>query len=1378
VDLGCAANLIFFSLSFNILFMTRMHFIFLFLLTSFVLRALEPGKTITQYNVQVWNMESGLPGNSVLAVRQTQEGYLWIGTQDGLVRFDGLHLQLFSREKIPQLKDNTIRALYQDRNGTLWIGTSSGGLTSYREGNFTTYPVSQHKALYNISAIAEDRWGNLWIGSITGGLTCLSHGHFTTYTDNSGLPHNRVRSIYKDGNADLWVTTAAAILKLLEPGSFQVYAPQSRLPYFKTVCLYEEDTDTLWIGTGGGGLFRLKNGGLTAYGVEAGIPHPTITYLFKDRMKSLWIGTDGGGLTRLSRGIFSTLGRGDGLDDGYVYSINEDREGSLWVGTLDGGLHQLRDGKFTTYTTREGLSHDYVECLYESRTGDLWIGTKVGLNRLESKTGIINAARTGRPGILSSMVLCLFEDPAGGLWIGTWQGLHRLKDGKLAIFTKRDGLSDNRIICISGDNAGNTWIGTRKGLNRCNAHNGQFTIFTTNDGLSSNHIVFIFPDSNGNLLIGTDAGLNCLRDGIITTYKRDAGRENKFFRCAYRDSRGTLWFGTKGGLIRMPPGEKACTFTVQSGLIVDDIYSILEDESGYLWLSGRNGISRVMKQGLADFAAGKILRVQPETFNEQDGMKSRWCTGSVVKTRDGRLWFPTSVGVTMIDPNHIKRNLLPPPLMIEKIIVDGEPIKIKKFTGGSPAVPTYKSIELAPGKKRLEFYYTAVGFINPGRTKFKLKLEGFDSDWIDMGTSRSTTYTGLSPGDYIFRVTACNPDGVWNEKGVSFSFYLQPHWYRTWWAFSLYVLTVFLGVFFFVKGRSAKLEKEKKRLEQMVKERTVEINRKNLQLLDQSEKLKEMGQVKSRFFANISHEFRTPLTLIKGPLEEILAENPDKKLEARANMMLRNSCRLLDLVNQLLELAKFDSGIMKLHAARQNIVPFVKNIVMCFESLALHNEIDLTFQAEVDDILLYFDPGKMERILTNLLSNAFNYTAARGKIRVAIQKVIGTASPGGCVEILVGDTGIGIPADCLPHIFDRFYRGEGEGGNESRAGGTGIGLALVRELVELHYGEIEVHSSCRPDHTRGTEFILRLPMGKAHLQAEEIVAAVEDKQKFLRGGPGGAVFSKSAPPNRESVPQTRRGQESNKQEQDKPVILVVDDNADVRAYIRGALESRFNIEEAANGQEGIDKAGGIMPDLVISDIMMPGPDGFELCACLKKDIKTSHIPIVLLTAKASETSIVQGLETGADDYIVKPFNAHILVSRVTNLIRLRRQLQEKIQAEMVLQPGEISVSSLDEKFIKEMQAKIEENLSDPEFSVEQLANGLYMSKSSLYRKVEALTGESPQFFIRSYRLKRAAQLLRAKAGNVTEVAFNVGFSNTSYFSKCFKEKFHRLPSDY
>jgi len=1349
--------------------MIRLRFFFLFLWVSAALMALDPGKTITQYTVQVWNIESGLPGNSVLALRQTQDGFLWIGTQDGLVRFDGINFQLFTKEKIPQLKDNVIRALYEDRNGTLWIGTSSGGLTAYKEGEFTTYPVIKHKALYKISAIDEDRRGNLWVGSITGGLTCLrlSNGKFTTYTTKQGLPHNQVRSISKDGNADLWVTTAAGIVKLLEPGNFQVYAPQNLLPYFKTACLYDKDTGALWIGTGGGGLFRLKNGTLSAYGTEAGVPHTTVTYLYKDRMKNLWIGTDGGGLTRMKNGVFSTLPGGDGLADCFVYSIYEDREGSLWLGTLDGGLHQLKDSKFTTYTTREGLSHDYVACIYESRAGDLRIGTKGGLSVLKPKKGIMTTVLTTRQGLLSDIVLCLFADPSGYLWIGTWGGLHKFKDGKLATFTKRDGLSDNRVSCILGDSRGNTWIGTGNGLNRFNAGNGQFTIFTTKQGLSSNLIVFIFEDSKGNLWIGTDAGLNCLRDGVITAYKRDAGIEKNYFRCAYEDKQGTLWFGTKGGLTRLTPGEKEYTFTVQSGLITNDVYSILEDESGYLWLGGRNGISRVEKKELEDFSRGEIAKVQPETYNEKDGMKSRWCTGSACKTRDGKFWFPTSVGVTMIDPNQIKTNELAPPIIIEKLIVDGEIFTIK-----SP-------LELAPGKKRLEFYYTAVGFINPGRIKFKLKLEGYDKNWLDMGTSRSTTYTGLSPGDYIFKVIACNPDGVWNEKGVSFSFYLQPHWYRTWWASLLYALIALFGVLFVIKWRSGKLEKEKKHLEQVVKERTLEISEKNLQLHDQSEKLKELDKAKSRFFANISHEFRTPLTLIMGPLEQILSDKPNKKMKTTAGLMLRNSRRLLTLVNQLLELARLESGKMKLKTSLQNIVSFVKNITICFESLAQQNKIELTFQTEENDTSLYFDPEQLEKIITNLLSNAFNYTPEGGKIGVSVRQLVESAGfPSGCVEISVHNTGIGIPQDQLPHIFDRFYRGKGD--HQYKRKGAGIGLALTKELITLHHGEI--HADSREGKNSGVEFIIRLPMGKEHLKRDEIVkpSQIEANSGYSRDTPALDMIDQRENEDEVLDDENENGQAQAEQAaaldvREKDVILVVEDSIDVRKYIRRPLQPHYIVQEAEDGRQGIKKAKEIIPDLIISDIMMPEVDGYQLCHQLKKDIKTSHIPIILLTAKASEESVLQGLETGADDYITKPFNTKILMTRIRNLIDLRRQLHRKIKRQMLLQPEEIPVSSLDEAFLKELQKVIEENLKDPEFDVDALCKTLYLSQSTLYRKIRALTGESPTLFIQSYRLKRGAQLLKANFGNVTEVAYEVGFSSSAYFTQCFKEKFHRLP---
>ncbi len=1319
--------------------MKRLFFI-LFLATASLLIALDPNKAVTHYNVQVWDMDSGLPGNSVFALRQTSDGYLWIGTQDGLVRFDGIHFEVYTRETVPQLKSNDVRALCEDRNGTLWIGTSTGGLTRCRDGEFTTYPAAENNALSRIRAIEEDRRGNLWIGSHTGGLTCFNNDRFTTYTTKQGLPDNQVRFIYKDENQDLWVTTSAGIVKVLKPGIFQNHAPHDVLPCLKTAGLYEADTGNLWIGTGEGGLFRLKNGIAAACGTGAEIPSPTINTLYKDRQDNLWIGTDGGGLTRL---------KGDpGLACGSVYAVTEDREGSLWVGTLDRGLYQLRDSKFTTYTTGDGLSHDIAYCIYESRDKVLWIGTEGGLDRL--KDGKPVTVLTTGEGPLNNSVSCLSEDSAGYLWIGTWGGLHRFRDGKLTTLTDRNGLSDNRVKCILQDKQGYTWIGTENGLNRFDNINGKFAVFTTRRGLTGNTIEFIYEDSRGELWIGTNAGLNRLSGGIITAYRLSAGAADYSLKCAYEDKEGTLWLGTDRGLILAQEKESdPQSKNLRGRLTETEVCSILEDDRGYLWLAGRKGILRVDKKALADFAFGKTRRLYTETYNEKDGMKSRWCIGPGCKTRDGRFWFPTSVGVAMIDPGRIEKNTLAPSPIIEKLIVDGETVPIKSFCGGSGGSFFKKRplaaggiLELAPGKKRLEFYYTAASFTNPQKMKFKLKLEDYDHDWVDMGNVRSTTYTGLSPGQYTFKVIACNADGVWNREGASFSFYLRPYFYKTSWFYFLVVLFVLLAVFSLHRFRIRQLRAREREL-----------------------RLKEMDEIKSRFFANISHEFRTPLTLIMGPLEERLAHCRDKKEERELKMMLRNSRRLLSLINQLLDLSKLDSGKMKLQVSRQNIVPFLKGIVNSFDSLVVQNGLELTFRTDEQDIAVYFDAEKIEKAVCNLLINAVKFTPAGGKITVGLKLTKVPLS--GFLEISVRDTGIGISVEELEHIFDRFYQAEGlaEHGHK----GSGIGLALAKEVVTLHHGEIFVHS----EKGKGSEFIIHLPLGDSHLKPGEIAEqpVKPHEPKAPRDIPG--IFP-AVEEEDEDVSETLEIPGPVQ----KDIILIVEDNADVRAYIRGPLQSLYRVEEAKDGEEGIKKAQEIIPDLIISDIMMPGIDGYELCRVLKNDIKTSHIPLILLTAKASEESIIEGLETGADDYITKPFNTKILIARIKNLIDLRRQLQENLKREMTFQPARTSISKIDREFLKDLQAVLDENISEPEFNVDQLSKKLYMGHTTLYRKIHALSGESPTEFIRSYRLKRGAELLKKGMGSVLEVAFEVGFSSANYFTRCFKKKFHQLPTEY
>jgi DNA-binding response OmpR family regulator/signal transduction histidine kinase/ligand-binding sensor domain-containing protein len=1346
--------------------------------------ALSPSRTLSQYNVQIYNIEKGLPSNTIYAILQTKEGYLWIGTHDGLARFDGSQFQIFNRSTVPHLGSNVIRALHEDKEGTLWIGTDSGGLTYYKNGQFGTFNIDQHKSLSKINTINSDRQGNIWIGSFTEGLTKYGDNTFTTYTTQNGLPDNRVRHIYRDKEERLWIVTPTAILKLIEPGTFEVMASNKDFPFFKTTCLYRADEKELWIGSGNKGLYRLQEGRSKEYGKNEGIPHLTITSLYEDRGKNLWIGSDGGGLTRMRNGIFDTLPPGKKLLDGFVHCIYEDNEGSLWVGTLDAGLHQLRDITITTYTSKEGLLDDYAQVICKRQNGGAWIGTRNGVS--EFSKGVVSLQLTTKDGLLDNIISSLYESPSGTLWIGTWVGLHEYKAGTITPITKKNGLSDNRIKCILGDNEGNTWVGTENGLNRIDGKNGTIKYVTTKEGLSSNSIITLFIDNNKTLWISTEKGLNRIIKGNITAVKPLAGLGSNIVQVMHEGKDGVLWFGTDRGLIHTS-GTDTTLINFQTGLIENQVISILEDNDQNLWLSGRKGISRISKTDLDAFLNKRIQRLHPVWFDEKDGLKSRWTTNPACVMNDGKFMFPTSVGVSILDPNRQNQKERPIPLIIEKMEVDGVAINIHSDSKKN------EPLKLGPGIKRLDFYYTGVNFTAPNKIRFKLKLEGYDNRWIAKENLRSTTYAALRPGLYTFHLDTAVADIREKTKGTSFTFYLKPYFYQTLWFYLTAFLIVSLGIFTAVRLRIRQLRLRAEELSTLVQLRTRDLEKRNIQLVkthrelqeskdlietknhqleEQSEQLKELNASKSRFFANVSHEFRTPLTLIIGPLEQILTEKPDKDLEHKAQLMLRNSRRLLTLVNQLLELAKFESGKMTLAAQPLEITGFIKNIVTCFEPMSNQKNIRLDFQEETIDTILYFDPEKLEKIVTNLISNAFNYTPEGGLIQVILRKSI--APPictAGCLDIIVKDSGTGIPEKQLPYIFDRFFRGQ-ESHDFSRKG-TGIGLALTKELVELHRGEIDVRSDCSNSKMRGTEFTLRLPMGKEHLEPEEIIAAT--------GAPkyhddlliqGYQTTGSEVTPTKEPDPKVDISGKNGK----KSLVLVVDDNPEVKSYIRGALAPFFNIAEAANGDDGILKAKELIPDLVISDIMMPGTDGFKLCRTLKTDRHTSHIPVILLTAKVSEENILTGFETGADDYITKPFSTSVLLARVKNLIQLRDQLQHERKNQMIMQPQEIPVSPIDDSFFATLQETLKQHQMDPEFNVEALSLILKMSQATLYRKIHALTGQSPTKFIRSFRIKQAAQLLLNGIISVSEVAQKVGFIDRSYFAKCFKQQFHCLPS--
>jgi signal transduction histidine kinase/DNA-binding response OmpR family regulator len=622
----------------------------------------------------------------------------------------------------------------------------------------------------------------------------------------------------------------------------------------------------------------------------------------------------------------------------------------------------------------------------------------------------------------------------------------------------------------------------------------------------------------------------------------------------------------------------------------------------------------------------------------------------------------------------------------------------------------------------------------------------------------------------------------------------------TWWAFLLAAAGLVFFMVLIVKWRSAKLIREKEKLEEIVETRTHQINQANIQLKDkalqleeQSRELEELNRVKSRFFANISHEFRTPLTLILGPLERIRAqlesraEFKEKQAGEEIDVVRRNAQRLLGLINQLMDLSRFESGKMKFRAQEADLVSFINGLIEPFYGMAKEHNLTIDFNSDLSPIPIYFDREKLEKAILNLLSNALKFTPPGGTISVTLSVYgsngeLSLAIPdnGGHVDIVVVDTGKGIPPQQLTHIFDRFYQADAT--IEHHRKGSGIGLSLVKEVVNLHHGDISVKSWT--DDPSGTEFVITLPMGKDHLSAEEVARLpfVVQTEPSLDGLETFPDLGELTPHNENKETKTRIEPEElfkSAQETDsRSIILVVEDNTDLRHYIVKSLQDNYVVVEAENGKDGIEKARAVIPDLIISDIMMPEIDGIELCRTVKKDIATSHIPVVLLTARASEEAQVKGLEGGADDYITKPFNPRLLEIRIRNLIHLRQQLQLKLNRQMVLQPAGIELSEMDREFLKDLQVVIEKNISDPDFNVEDLSKRMYMSRTSLYRKIQALSGDSPTDFIRSYRLMRAAQLLKSQFGSVTEVAFEVGFNSRAYFTKCFKEKFHQLPSEY
>lgn len=1073
------------------------------------------------------------------------------------------------------------------------------------------------------------------------------------------------------------------------------------------------------------------------------------------------------------------------------------------LGTLGGGLAIMNQkGRAVTfYTTTTGLQSDQVQCLYLDTGGNLWLGMDRGISRIEwSAAFSIFDQRSGLKGqvfaltrfkgrLMAGTSTGLFsQDQSPGqvpvfqkvngfshacwsllasgesLLIGSIRGIFHLRDG-----TVEQVVPDTHTYCLAGSPRRQdlVWAGARNQLMALRRQPGGWRLEHRYGNLSPATIRAIMEDKNGALWLGTEA-----HGAALLTVQGDDFNKAKM-----------KWYGPKQGLpfgrVHIFRAADHITFATPNGLyrfdhtantfIPDvtlgetfsggnkDVYWLEQDRNRHIWFHSAqwnyHAAPATGKKKKGDYEVGK--------FPFQRLPKAQ---ANVIFADGNFIWLGVSEKLYRFDTSAKKNYRYPFSALIRTVTVNGEQTVFNGFSREPAAL-----MELEYSRRNLQFEAAASFFENEKANRYRYFMEGYDKKWSDWTTVNIKDYTNLDFGVYAFHVQG---RGLYENESRPdvFRFRILRPWYHTFWAYGVYALLAFSGVYLIVRWRSSKLLREKERLDRVVEERTHQLRHKTVQLEEQSHQLKEMDRIKTRFFANISHEFRTPLTLIMGPLDNLREGLENDDARRQADLASRNSRRLLGLINQLLDLSKLEGGKMKLRAVPEDLVQFLRNLTEPFEPVAQQHQLTFSFNSNAETVEVYFDPEKMEKIMSNLLSNALKFTPPGGSITISLA-LPDAADSDRLVTVSVRDTGEGIPGGQLPHIFDRFYQADIT--EEHHRKGSGIGLSLVKELVALHHGEVTVKSHQAED--SGTEFTLRFKLGRDHLNDEEIVPQLDfnleedalDALEIEETMEPGEIFSAL------DGSRLKEGKAGT-----KTLVLVVEDNADLRRYIRGSLEPDYNVMEAADGVSGIEKAKESIPDIVISDIMMPGKDGYELCRELKSDMATSHIPVVLLTAKASEENVVKGLETGADDYITKPFSTRILAARIRNLVELRQQLQLKLNRQMVLQPSKISMSDMDREFLKDLQEVIEKNLSEPEFNVEDLSKRLYMSRTTVYRKIQALSGETPTDFIRSYRLMRAAQLLKNKFGSVTDVAFEVGFSSRAYFTKCFKEKFHRLPSEY
>ncbi|WP_285059204.1 hybrid sensor histidine kinase/response regulator transcription factor [Pedobacter ginsengisoli] len=1351
-----------------------------------------------QYQFSHLDINNGLPHNDVNCFYKDAKGFLWLGTMAGLARYDGYSFKVY-RHRVRSkstISDSDVRNIAEGPDQKLWIETRAGldiydPVTELFDHNIQPELEKYGIPESSVLTLKKGQSGCFWFISETTGLYRYNPATKKTLRisheirGENSISASPVVDLAEDKAGNAWLIHAEGTLELLKKGTGTVTQRIDLSSKFSnresdTYRLFIDQQGLVWIydistSTGVYYFDPAKNllKKISKNSADVKLNSDIVTGIIQDNTGKIWIGTDHGGINLIDKKDFSIrylLNNEDdskSLSQNSISSIYYDNLGMVWIGTFRKGVNFYHPNviKFNLIkhsSDPNSLIYSDVNRMVEDKLGNIWIGTNGrGLVYYNRKTNKFRSYRhdPDNPNSLShDAIVAIYIDRFEKLWIGTYTGGFDYMDNGKFIHYKYNAadpqsLSDNKVSDFLEDSSGRFWIATMGGgLNLFDRRSKKFKRYGQHDQqISSDYVFKVIEDSKHNIWIGTSYGMNVLPKGgtkfvrMINNANNDNSLVNDNINSFIEDSKGYLWIGTRDGLsIYNPDTRTFYNYTVESGLPDNNIMDIQEDDSGDFWVSTSNGLSRIS----VDYK--KKLGIIFKNFDENDGLQGKEFNRiASVKLKTGELAFGGADGINIFHPADIKTYSHAFKLFITDFQLFNKSVTANAAIDGrvilKQSIFDTRNITLSHDQNVFSIEFASLNYIGPHKVKHQYMLEGFDKTWILADNNlRKATYTNLDPGDYVFKVRASSTEDLSKAIPVTLNIRILHPWYTSTLAYILYFLLGAAALYYFRHRGIRKLklqfaaEQEKKEIQRLIEQEKVE-----------SQRYRELDAMKIKFLTNVSHEFRTPLSLILAPIDKLLKGSYDHQLKEQVSLIQKNAKRLLNLVNQLLDFRKMELKEIKLQKRPGDIISFIRDITYSFKDIAEQKNIQLSFNAAYEMLKVNFDHDKIERILFNLLSNSFKFTLDNGKINVSVDCIMEDQY---MVEIRVRDSGIGIAKEKQDKIFESFFQNDIPDSIINQ--GSGIGLAITKEFVKLHGGEIFLES----DEGVGSCFTILLPFEELREQ---------------KSGPENFVDNLIAEESLDGS-QTVQVTISSK----KATVMLVEDDADLRFYLKDNLKEDFNVIEAGNGKEGWQKALFYHPSIIVSDISMPEMTGIELCKKIRSDSRTMQIPVILLTALTGEEQELTGLETGATDYMTKPFSFEILNSKIRNILVQQDSFRKLYQKQVEVQPLTVEIESPDEQFLQQVLQEIERNIDNSNFSVDMLSNLLLVSRVTLYKRIVALTGKTPLEFIKSYRLKRAAQLLEQGKLTVSQICYKVGFKTTKNFVKSFKEEFGVLPSKY